>query len=55
MRGLDTTGAFAPTFAMRNYSRITREPDCFDRQRLRREHQASASSVERRASSVESR
>jgi hypothetical protein len=25
---------------MQNYSRIMREPDCFERQRLRRDHQA---------------
>jgi hypothetical protein len=28
------------TFAMQNYSRITREPDCFERQRLRLEYQS---------------
>jgi hypothetical protein len=34
--------AVSGTFAMQNYSRITREPDRFERQRLRREHQAHA-------------
>jgi Phage integrase family len=36
-KSIDTCAVMS---VMQNYSRITREPDCFERQRLRREHRA---------------